>query len=79
MAKSAQKIAAGKFKIHCLRLIDEVHNKHTQLVITKHGKPFAKLIPFSDESSALFGCLKDSVTINGDIISSTGEEWDADH
>lgn len=36
------------------------------------------LVPIKQEKRSLFGCLQDSVVIKGDIISGTGEEWDAD-
>lgn len=72
------KIAAGQFKAHCLQLIDEVNHQRTSIVITKHGKPMAMLVPIKQEKQSLFGCLKGSVVIRGDIISGTGEEWDAD-
>ena len=48
------------------------------IVITKHGKPLARLIPYADEPYTLFGCMKDSVIINGNLVESTGEEWQAD-
>lgn len=73
-------VAAGEFKAHCLRLLDEVNKHHTALVITKHGKPVAKLVPVttSKPSTALYGCLKDTVVIHDDIVSPTDEAWDAD-
>ena len=72
-------IKAGDFKAKCLKLMDEVEKYRIEIVITKFGKPVAKLVPM-DESpeKALFGYLRDSVTITGDIVSPTGEEWNAD-
>lgn len=78
MHKSQAKIPAGQFKAQCLQLIDEVNQHRTSLVITKHGKPLAMLVPIKQEKHSLFGCLKDSVVIRGDIVSGTGEEWEAD-
>jgi prevent-host-death family protein len=40
-----KKMAAGSFKTHCLAVLDEVQAKHETVVITKHGKPVAKLFP----------------------------------
>lgn len=71
-------IAAGQFKAKCLQLIDEVSQHRTSIVITKHGKPLAMLVPIKQEKPSLFGCLKDSIVIRGDIVSGTGEEWEAD-
>lgn len=78
MRTKSNSIAAGQFKARCLQLIDEVNQHRTSIVITKHGKPLAMLVPIKKEKHSLFGCLKDSVVIRGDIVSGTGEEWEAD-
>jgi len=46
------------------------------VVITKHGRPVAKLIPIETESAQLIGCMQGRIGINGDILS-TGLMWDA--
>ena len=69
------RIAAAKFKEQCLSLLDTVDPDG--IVITKHGKPVAKLIPFSSDSASLIGSLSRKVTIKGDILS-TGLDWDAE-
>ncbi|MBW4699995.1 MAG: type II toxin-antitoxin system Phd/YefM family antitoxin [Aphanocapsa lilacina HA4352-LM1] len=71
-------VGAGEFKAKCLQLIDAVHRTRTSLVITKHGKPMARLVPVEEEPFSLFGCQKDSVVIHGDIVAGTGEIWEAD-
>jgi len=59
--------------------MDEVKHKHTSFVITKHGKPVAKLVAIDDEEPInLFGALKGSIQIQGDIIHSTDESWDSE-
>lgn len=68
------KITAQHFKTQCLQLIDEVNQHRTSVVITKHGKPLAMLVPIKQEKKSLFGCLKDSVVIRGDIVSGTGKK-----
>ena len=73
-----QLIGAGEFKTHCLRLLDEVNKKHKVLVITKRGQAIAKLIPAAQHVTSLYGCLKGTAIIRGDIVSSTGETWEAD-
>lgn len=70
---------AGEFKAKCLKLMNEVQRKRESIVITKRGMPVAKLVPVEEEKpKSLFGFLKGSVIIRGDIISPTGEKWDAD-
>ena len=69
-----KQIPAGKFKETCLALLDSVDAEG--IVITKHGRPVAKLIPFSSDSSGLIGALAGKVRITGDILS-TGVDWHA--
>ena len=70
-----KQIAAAKFKEHCLALLDEVDPDG--IVITKRGRPVAKLIPFASDSASLIGSLTGKLTIKGDILS-TGLDWDAE-
>lgn len=71
-------IPAGEFKAQCLRLMDEVQATHRPLLITKHGRPVAKLVPVDDTPVALHGFMAGSVLGHGDLIAGTGEVWDAD-
>lgn len=71
-------IPAGVFKATCLQLIEEVHDKHVSLIITKRGKPMAKLVPIDEEPVDFFGCMRNTATINGDIVASLDESWNAD-
>lgn len=68
-------IAAAKFKEQCLSILDRVGAEG--IVITKRGKPVAKLIPIGAESAALIGSLNGRLTIKGKILT-TGAEWDAE-
>jgi len=69
-----RKIGAAQFKEKCLALLDQVGPDG--IVITKHGKPVAKLIPVETECAALIGALKGKLKIRGDIFT-TGLRWDA--
>ena len=75
----AKTIPAGQFKVHCLAIMDEVQAKRQAVVITKRGKPVAKLVPVEQEKDDIFGFLKGKgkIEIKGDIISPalTPEEW----
>jgi prevent-host-death family protein len=72
----ATTIPAGEFKAKCLKLLDQVAESRQTLVITKYGKPVAEVVPIKEEKS-LFGAMKGSGTITGDIISPLDVEWDA--
>ncbi len=72
-------IAAGEFKTHCLGLMDQVYEGHRSFIITKRGKPVAKLVPVDDVvEKPIFGFMKGHANIMGDIVESTGEKWEAD-
>ncbi len=67
-------IGASKFKEQCLALMDQLDGDG--LVITKRGKPVARLIPFERHDGDLIGSLKHKIEIKGDIFS-TGITWEA--
>lgn len=69
-----RQIPAAKFKEQCLSLLDRVGEEG--IVITKRGKPVAKLIPIRTESAELIGRLKGRVKVKGNIFS-TGLKWHA--
>ena len=76
--ETGPQITAAAFKANCLRLMDEVAKRRVTIVITKRGKPVAKLVPVSEEPIDIFGRMADSIRICGDIIGPTGEIWEAD-
>jgi len=74
-------IQAGEFKAKCLKLMDTVQQYGEEIVITKHGKPIAKLVPIVEpkkKSESGFGCMKGTGMVVGDIVGPTGEKWEAD-
>jgi prevent-host-death family protein len=70
-----KRMPASKFKEQCLSLLDRVDQDG--IVITKRGKPVAKLVPFDTDSASLIGSLKGKLEIRGDILS-TGLDWHAE-
>jgi len=71
-------IPAAVFKAECLRLMDEVARSGRAVVITKHGRPVAQLVPVPAGPTSLFGYMKDTLTIEGDIVAPSSEPWSAD-
>lgn len=67
-------IGAAKFKEQCLALMDQLDREG--LVITKRGRPVARLIPYEKNHGHLIGSLKDEITVHGDTFS-TGIKWEA--
>ena len=72
-------IAAGSFKSKSLAVMDEVHAKCETVIITKHGKPVAKLVPVNAEKDQIYDFLAGKGVIVGDLIAPalSPEEWGA--
>lgn len=71
-------VPAGQFKARCLKLMDTVSQTREPLLITKKGRPVAKLVPADAHPRDVFGCMKGEVEILGDIISPATpiEDWE---
>jgi prevent-host-death family protein len=72
-----KKMAAGAFKANCLAVMDEVQAKHETVVITKRGKPVAKLVPITKDKDEIFNFFAGKGTITGDVVSPalSPEDW----
>ena len=69
-------IPAGEFKAKCLALLDEVRDEQEEIIVTKRGKPVAKLVPVERPKwTSLAGTLTREAD---DIISPLDDEWEAD-
>jgi prevent-host-death family protein len=71
-------MSATAFKARCLELMDLVAEGRGEIVITKRGKPVAKLVPVKPGTPDIIGYLKGTVTYHGDIVAPTGEHWNAE-
>jgi prevent-host-death family protein len=67
-------IKISDFKQRCLTLLERLEPEG--LLITKHGRPLARVMPFERDCAGLIGCLKGRVKVKGDIMT-TGVKWDA--
>ncbi|HLW78879.1 MAG TPA: type II toxin-antitoxin system Phd/YefM family antitoxin [Terriglobia bacterium] len=70
-----KRMAAGAFKVHCLAIMDEVQSKRETVVITKHGKPVAKLVPADKETDEIYNFFRGKGAITGDVVSPAIEDW----
>jgi len=70
-------IPAGEFKTHCLTLMDEVKAKRQPMIITKHGKPVAKLVPVDSKADDIFDFFGGKGSLRGDVVSPilSAKEW----
>jgi prevent-host-death family protein len=72
-------MGAGEFRSRCLKIMDQVQKTREPVIITKRGKPVAKLVPADKRGDDIFGCLKGVFKIVGDIESPVVplEDWEA--
>ena len=68
-------INASDFKARCRRVLDDVQATRTEVVITKRGKPVARLSPIGPARRSLRGAWKGMVRVTGDIVQ---VDWSSD-
>jgi prevent-host-death family protein len=70
---------AGQFKARCLKVMDDVQSTREPVVITKNGRPVAKLVPATEASEDFLGKLSGSMKIVGDITQpiEAPEAWES--
>jgi prevent-host-death family protein len=74
-----KRMAAGKFKAECLAVMDQVSQTGEAVLITKHGKPVAKLVAPDNPADDVFGFMAGKVKIVGDIVGPVTplEDWES--
>jgi prevent-host-death family protein len=75
MTMGDRSIPAGEFKARCLALLDEVHDSGQELVVTKRGRPVARVVPVVESMPRP---LAGSIVREGDLVSPIDEVWDAE-
>lgn len=72
-------VSAGTFKATCLRLMDEVYERRTEIVITKRGTPVARLVAAEATPKTVLGCMVGTGEIRGDLVEPVvgANEWRA--
>jgi prevent-host-death family protein len=79
MEKTMKKMAAAKFKEQCLAVMEQISKTREPVLITKRGKPVAKLVPADSSPDKFLGRLRGVIKIVGDIESPVEprEAWKA--
>ena len=55
-------VGSAEFKARCLELVDRVKESRTEFVVTRHGRPVARLVPMDPvEPASLIGSMANSV------------------
>ena len=75
--RSARTMTATEFRAKCLGLMDEVAETGREIVITKRGRPVARLVPYRQRPRSLFGIDRGRFEIVGDITEPLDVEWEA--
>ncbi|HEX9344239.1 MAG TPA: type II toxin-antitoxin system prevent-host-death family antitoxin [Actinomycetota bacterium] len=71
-------VMASRFKERCLALLDQVAETKVPVVVTKHGKPVAKLVPIDEPvAKPMMGSVRLLVE-DDESYFSTGESWVAE-
>ncbi len=70
-------MTAAKFRAECLQVLDTVASARTEVLVTKRGKPVARIVPVDEPPSVRFGALRDITTIidASDELLSAGDRW----
>jgi prevent-host-death family protein len=70
-------ISVSDFKAHCLDYLTQMNNNNSDIIITKRGKPFAKVEPIIEKKTGFFyGKMKNKITLKGDIIEPIDVDWE---
>lgn len=77
-ADSPRTIKASEFKATCLKLMDEVAETGEEIIITKNGKPVAKLMPHQKQPQTFFGMGRGRMEILGDLDEPVDVVWEAE-
>ena len=72
----ARTVPATEFKNSCLKLMEDVRRHRAPLTVTKHGKPYVRIVPVSE--SAHLRSLLGTIVREAEDIFSTGETWEAE-
>lgn len=73
-----REIGAAEFKARCLEIMDEVERLGHEVVITKHRRPVARLVPMQYGDRKFCGSMRGAIVKAGDLVSPTDESWEAD-
>ena len=64
-------------KAKFFRVLDEVESTRKRIVVTRNGKPVAEIVPFFQKPKTLYGAMKGSIKVMGDLDKPTGGDWEA--
>lgn len=79
MTSKLTELSATEFKATCLKVMEDVRRSRKPVIVSKRGKPIVKIVPVDEQRrSPLFGYMKGTMNIVGDIVSPDPEAWDSE-
>ena len=73
---NGRQVPASRFKAQCLRLLDEVAGGGEPIIVTKHGRPVAQVVPLPDDPQPT-NPLAGTILFDEDIVSPLDVNWEA--
>ena len=70
-------VTASELKAHCSQVIDEVARQRRVILVTRRGRPVARLVPVDEGRPSLFGFAKGCITVRGDLLAPFDADWEA--
>lgn len=74
---STPTIPASELRAKCSEVLDRVYRGRETVVVTRHGRPVARIVPVDAQRKSLFGFAKGEITIHGDLVEPLGVCWAA--
>jgi prevent-host-death family protein len=74
-ALAVRTVQASTFKATCLELMDEVAARHTEIVVTKHGRPVVRVSAVDPVAPSPFGFLRNTLLDDADVVGPEHEAW----
>ena len=75
VAQTSKSVSIAYAKAHFSSVVSGVQKKRTAVTVLRRGVPVAQITPFGDTSPSLFGSMRGTVQVLGDIVGPTGVEW----
>lgn len=70
-------LGISDFKARCLALLEQVRTRGDQLVVTKHGRPIARVVPVHEGTGPLRASMRHLIEVRGDIVTTDwSEDWE---
>ena len=79
MAAKPSELSATEFKATCLKVMEGVRKSRKPVIVSKRGKPLVKIVPVEEDRPVpLFGYMKGTIKIVGDIVHPDPEPWNSE-